>query len=275
MIEMPMIEKVPSRAAVAVDPARFDLAPEERRDRIVELLAAYERLPVADLARRFATSEDSIRRDLRRLEAEGRIRRVHGAVLPVAVISPPLAERAESDVAEKRRIAAEVVGRLRDGETVSIGGGTTAIEIARALPPVRRLTVVTTSPAVAVVLAERPTIETILIGGRLDAPTGTVTGARAVAAFADLRADRAIVTACGVDVRFGLTVSRHEESFVVRAMIEAAAAVTVAATAAKLATSVAHRIAPLAGCDGLVTGATADPDVVAGIRALGIAVTLV
>jgi DeoR/GlpR family transcriptional regulator of sugar metabolism len=260
---------------VAAERARFDLGPEERRDRIVELLVAYDRLPVADLARRFSTSEDSIRRDLRRLEAEGRIRRVHGAVLPPAVISPPLGERAESDVAEKRRIAAEVVGRLRDGETVSIAGGTTAIEIARALTPAHRLTVVTTSPAVAVVLAERPTIETIVIGGRLDAVTGTVTGARAVAAFGDLRADRAIVTACGVDVRLGLSVSRHEEAFVVRAMIDAAAAVTVAATAAKLATTAAHRIAPLACCDGLVTGAGADPAVVADVRALGIAVTLV
>jgi DeoR/GlpR family transcriptional regulator of sugar metabolism len=252
-----------------------DLAPEERRDRILELLVAHDRLPVGDLARRFGTSEDSIRRDLRRLEAEGRIRRVHGAVLPVAVLSPPFSERAGLDVAEKRRIAAEVVGRLRDGETVSIGGGTTAVEVAHALPANRRLTIVTTAPAVAVVLSERPLIETILIGGRLDAPTGTVTGARAVAAFADLRADRALITACGIDPGLGLTVSRHEEAFVLRAMIDAAASVLIAATANKLATTSAHRIAPLGRCDGLITGAGADPDVVAAIRGLGLAVTLV
>lgn len=252
-----------------------DLAPEERRDRILELVAAHDRLPVGELARRFGTSEDSIRRDLRRLEAEGRIRRVHGAVLPVAVISPPYAEREGLDVAEKRRIAAEVVSRLRDGETISIGGGTTSVEIARALPTSRRLTVVTTAPAVAVALADRPLVETIMVGGRLDAPTGTVTGARAVAAFGDLRADRALITACGIDVSLGLSVSRHEEAFVLRAMIDAAASVTIAATASKLATTSAHRIASLARCDGLITGAGADPDVVAEIRALGVAVTLV
>mgnify|MGYP001000674551 CR=1 FL=1 len=252
-----------------------DLGPEERRDRIIELLAAHDRLPVGELARRFSTSEDSIRRDLRRLEAEGRIRRVHGAVLPVAVISPSFSEREGLHVAEKRRIAAEVVSRLRDGETVSIGGGTTAVEVARALSPQRRLTIVTTAPAVAMVLAERPLIETILVGGRLDAPTGTVTGARAVAAFADLRADRALITACGIDPGLGLTVSRHEEAFVLRAMIDAAASVLIAATADKLATTSAHRIAPLGRCDGLITGAVADPDVVAAIRGIGLAVTLV
>ncbi|TBW39259.1 DeoR/GlpR transcriptional regulator [Siculibacillus lacustris] len=256
-------------------PPLGDLGPEERRDRIVELLAAHDRLPVADLARRFATSEDSIRRDLRRLEGEGRIRRVHGAVLPLAVLTPSLEQRAELHLAEKRRIAAAIVERFVDGETLVLGGGTTAIEIARALPPSRRLTVVTTAPAVALVLAERPSVETILVGGRLDAATCTVTGARAVAAFADLRADRAIVTACGVDAALGLTVSSHEEAFVARAMIDAAATAIVAATADKLATTAAHRIAPLTRCGELVTDRRADPAVVAAIRALGVAVTLV
>lgn len=264
----------PRLPIVSSDPIPSDLAPEERRDRIVAMLAGCDRLAVADLVRLFATSEDSIRRDLRRLVAEGRIRRVHGAVLASQIVPLPREERETLHLAEKRAVARHVAAGLRDGETVLIGGGTTMCEVARAIPPDRRLTVVTSAPTVALILAEKPLVETILVGGRLDVPSGTVVGARAIETLAAVRADLAVVSACSIDSLHGVSVSRHEEAFVVRAMIDAAARVLAVATCEKLATTSAHLVAPIDRFDELVTDAGADPAEIEALRAHGLVVTI-
>lgn len=243
------------------------LSPQEREERILALLDEVPRLGVAELVERFGTSEDSIRRDLRRLAAEGRIRRVHGAVLRAVTPLAPVATRAAEHPVEKRAIAAAVAARLVDGMTVALGGGSTALEIARAIPPARRLTVVTTAPAVALVLADKPGVETIVVGGVLDAATGTVTGARAVTALAELRADLAVVTACAVDAETGVHASRHEEAAVLRSMIAGAASALVAATSDKIGTVAAHFVAPLDRFDALVTDAGLAPDLRSALEA--------
>jgi DeoR/GlpR family transcriptional regulator of sugar metabolism len=55
----------------------------QRKQQILQILAE-EKQVIRDLSQRFSVSEDSIRRDLRELAAEGKLQRVHGGALPVS-----------------------------------------------------------------------------------------------------------------------------------------------------------------------------------------------
>ncbi len=252
---------------VVVDAA---LSPEERQDRILALLAERRRLAVADLARCFSTSEDSIRRDLRALAAAGRIRRVHGAVLPAASEPAAFEARGAQQAGAKSRIAAVAAGFVRDGMTVLVDGGTTTLATVRALPADRRCVIVTTSIPVADALADRPSVEVIVIGGSFDRASRTVVGAAAVEAVGAVRADLCLVGLCSLDARAGVTAAGYEEALVKRAMIGAASEVVAVATPDKLGAASRFHVAPASAVGRLVTAAGAAPDAVADLAALGI-----
>jgi DeoR/GlpR family transcriptional regulator of sugar metabolism len=232
-----------------------NLNPDERRAAILKLLSERPRLPVGELASLFQTSEDSVRRDLRLLAEAGKIRRVHGAVLPAAPASAILPDRIGQSVRAKAAIARVVTSRLADGLTVFLDAGSTAQAIAEALPPKARLTVITPGLTVALALADRSEIETIVLGGRLDALSRASLGGETLARIQEFNADIAVVTACSLDVATGLTSAGYEEARIKRAMIASAAATYAVATADKIGTTSPHLIAPLGAVALVVTDA--------------------
>src|ERR1700742_4071668 len=107
----------------------------ERRDLLVARLRRDGKLVARDLAAELGLSEDSVRRDLRDLAAEGLCQRVYGGALPVSPALADYAGRAGVSVAGKREVAAAAAALIRPGATVILDGGTTALALARALPP--------------------------------------------------------------------------------------------------------------------------------------------
>lgn len=251
---------------MSADPA---LGPEERQAAILDLLAAGGRLPVAGLAARFGTSDDSIRRDLRALAAAGRIRRVHGAVLPAAPLER-FDVRLGRDGAAKAAIAATAVALVGDRPSLLVDGGTTTLAVAAALPRDRRLTVATTSLPVADALAGHPLAEVIVIGGRYDRDSRTVVGAEAVDAVRRLRAAVCLIGLCSIDPDAGVTASGWDEAAVKRAMIEQAAEVVAVATLDKIGAVSPHWVAPAAAIDRLVTDRPPPADLAAALAAAGV-----
>src|SRR6185437_3578567 len=112
-------------------------------------------------------SEDTIRRDLRELAAEGLLQRVHGGALPSSPAVGNFACRLKVATDEKRSIGRAAAAMIRRGQVMILDGGTTAVQIARHLPPGLRASGGTYSPTIAVELVERPSVEVILIGGKL------------------------------------------------------------------------------------------------------------
>jgi DeoR/GlpR family transcriptional regulator of sugar metabolism len=139
----------------------------ERRDMLVTRLRRDGKLVARDLATELGLSEDSVRRDLRELAAAGLCQRVYGGALPVSPALGTLKARTEIAPESKRRIAARAAEMITPGTTVILDSGTTAIEIARALPPDLAATVITHSPTTAAALAEHPTVDVFILGGRL------------------------------------------------------------------------------------------------------------
>ncbi len=218
---------------------------QERQALILERLRRDGRVLATPLAAELAVSEDTIRRDLRELAADGRLKRVHGGALPLAPASArPVAERAREATGEKRALAAAAARLVAPGQLVLLDGGSTNLLVAEALRPDLEATVLTTSPAVALALGAHPRLEVVLAGGRLLPRAGTVAGPETVAALRAVRADLCFLGVCSLDAEAGITCADRDETFVKRAMIEAAGEVVVLATADKLDAVAAHVVAP-------------------------------
>jgi DeoR/GlpR family transcriptional regulator of sugar metabolism len=244
---------------------------DERRHRILERLQVQGRVLASDLVAEFGVSPDTVRRDLRDLDEAGMLRRVHGGALPRRGDTDPLplrARRAPEAKASIARRAAQIVG---DGQVVMLDGGTTTLEVARALPERLTATVVTNSLPIALALTDHRSVEVVVVGGSLRARAGVTVGAAAVAALAAVRADVLFLGVCGLHPEIGVSVEDAEEREGKRAMIAGAAVVVGLADHDKLGTALPFVVAPLTELTTLVTDAT-DDEALAPYRALGIEV---
>lgn len=231
----------------------------QRKAHLLAALAATGRLVAADQARALNLSEDTIRRDLRELAAEGLLLRVHGGALPLSPTHRPLAARRDLHPGLKDRLAARAAALIRPGQTVILDGGTTHAALVRALPMDLRATIVTHSPAIATALEGHEAIEVLLIGGRLYRHSMVATGAVAAEGFARLRADLCFLGVTGLHPDAGLTTGDAEEAAIKRAMLAAAGETIVLATPDKIGTASPHIIAPLSAISSLIV-ATEVPD---------------
>jgi DeoR/GlpR family transcriptional regulator of sugar metabolism len=247
--------------------------PDQRREAILGALARDGRVVAAQLARLLDVSDDTVRRDLDELAAAGRVRRVRGGALPAAAVTPlRMADRQELHTAEKARVARRAAQLLAGEPTISLAGGTTMLAIARELAgDGRSRTVLTTSPDVAVALADAPG-DVLLAGGRLDPDSRTTVGAEALDAVRRVRPAVAVLGACSLQAAIGLTTYSAAEAEVLRAQAGSAGRIMVATEGAKLGSSAAHVIARAGDVAQLVTDDTAPGEELAALRALGVEV---
>jgi DeoR/GlpR family transcriptional regulator of sugar metabolism len=244
---------------------------DERRHRILEHLRVQGRVLASDLVTEFDVSPDTVRRDLRELDEAGALRRVHGGALPRPGDTDPLPVRARRAPEAKATIARRAAQLVSDGQVVVLDGGTTTLEVARALPERLRATVVTNSLPIALELADRSGLDIITVGGHVRSRSHVTVGAASVAALAAVRADVLFLGVCGLHPEIGISAVDSEEVEGKRAMIAGAAEIVGLADHDKLGTALPFVIAPLSKVTKLVTDAV-DEDELAPYRALGIEV---
>lgn len=249
----------------------------ERHDRIRQLIDDEGRATVPDLSRRFGVSEATIRRDLKELHVAGWIQRTHGGAVRIerATKEPPMLQRISEQHKEKRRIGSAAARRVRDGETIFLGSGTTVLELARALPEHLHLTVITNSLAIANELAGRPQIELIIIGGMFRQSELSMVGHIAEQAIRELRADRVFMGIRAIDATCGLANDFLPETMTDRAILGVASQVVVVADHTKFGRVSSNLVAPATAANVVITDDQAPMQVVAELRALGLEVLTV
>lgn len=207
---------------------------EERKQRI---LAALQRAPsvhATELARAFATSLASIRRDLAELERSGLLTRTHGGAISnsLAGSEASLAQKEDRHQTEKAAIAAAAASLVQPGDVVFLDAGSTTRQIARELRHRRDITVVTNAINVAGELASSA-VEVILTGGQLRRGVLSQVGPIAEQTIAALHVDRLFLAANGVDPDKGVTTPNLGEARTKRAMIDSAREVVLVADHSK------------------------------------------
>ena len=242
----------------------------QRKKLLLARLAAEGQLVAKALALELGTSEDTIRRDLRELAAEGRLQRVHGGALPASAAMGDLAVREQVSVADKVALGRFGASLIRPGQVVILDGGTTAMQVARHLAPGLRATIVTHSPPVAVALAQHPGIEILVLGGRLFRHSMVNVGAGVIDAASRLRADLFFLGVTGVHPDAGLSTGDAEEAAVKRALHERAAETVVLASPEKLLAASPFIVAPLSELSLLVVARATPARVARALRAGGV-----
>lgn len=225
----------------------------QRKTLMLDRLARDGRLVAADLAVVFGTSEDTIRRDLRELAADGRLTRVHGGALPASPTHRPLADRRVLHPAEKVRLGQVAARLIQPGQIVLVDGGTTHVALINALPADLRCTIVTHSPGIAAALEPFAGIEVLILGGTLMRHSMVALGSATAEGYARIRADLCFLGVTGLHPEAGLTTGHAEESALKSRMIRSAAETIVLATADKVGKASAYSIAPLSAVSVLVS----------------------
>jgi DeoR family fructose operon transcriptional repressor len=155
---------------------------ETRRRVLLDLLARQGFATLDELVKAVGVSESTVRRDLEALDLSGAVKRTHGGAVYSGEVRamPALEDRAFSAAAEKAMIGRAAAGLIEEGDSVLLDGGTTTLELARALLG-RSLQVVTNSLPIAQLLAASQSIDLILIGGYVYPRTGVALGPLAIA----------------------------------------------------------------------------------------------
>lgn len=245
----------------------------ERRQAILEALAREGKVVAARLVEQLGVSEDTVRRDLRELAAQGLVQRVHGGALPPAPQPGSFADRRETSAAEKAALAQAAVGVLAQARVILLDGSTTNLELARRLPAGPARTVLTNSPPIAAALAGHPSADVVMIGGVLDKRAQVTVGAIAVEFIRSVRADAVVLGVCALHPESGLSTDDLEEAQVKRAMVDASADVIALATSDKLRAGSPYLVAPVAELTHVVAEAAAPDELLDPYRALGVTVT--
>lgn len=209
---------------------------------------------IDQLARDYGLTAQSIRRDINALCAMGLARRLHGGVdLPVVPRNTPVHARAGLNSSAKRLIADWIARDIPNGATVFLGIGTTVRYTAEALRHHRRLTVVTNSVDVALILGDADGVELHLTGGVWRSNDRDLAGTETARYFERFHATHAVVGAGGLNPSSGALDFSHGDAQVTNAIIGNARTSYLAADLSKWTRDAAVRVAPLASFSTFVT----------------------
>ena len=200
---------------------------EERHQAILLMLAEAGSVTTTEIQKKFGISYDSAKRDLRLLEAAGKLRRTHGGAIPVGELSIGRAQSvivpsvSESDNENGAAVAKYAASIINEDDVVFICSDALGVMLARHIPRGMRARVVTNSMSVAGLLYHREGIEVIFAGGELD-KKGACADTFSCELIKRFRFDKAFVTSEGISPAFGVSVRRQSDLGLFSAVLDSA-----------------------------------------------------
>ena len=248
----------------------------QRRNIIVETIERDGAVSITALSERLKTSAVTIRRDLDQLADEGRLVRTHGgAVLASSARESSYAEKLEQALAEKTAIARAAAKRVRNGDVVALGPGTTTELLAKELVTHSGLRVVTNSLLVAEAMVSAPENEVIVVGGTLRHSIRAFVGGGTVAQLLGLRADTAFLSGNGLAADFGLSTPAFPVADTDRAMATGAGRVIALVDHTKIGRRSSVLTVPTDDIQHLITDSKSEKKQLDALREAGVEVDAV
>jgi DeoR family glycerol-3-phosphate regulon repressor len=121
--------------------------------------------------------------------------------------------------ATKARIGEAVAARIQAGQTIVLDAGHTTLEVARSLADIA-ITVITHSLDIAECLSERQNTKLVLAGGEWDGPQRLFSGPATQRMLSMYRADLAVLGACAIHSRLGVTATTQDDAATKRVMLD-------------------------------------------------------
>lgn len=197
---------------------------EERRGKLLQHLSEQKSISVPDTAKLFSVTEETIRRDLKRLESSGYLQRTHGGAILIddEKAEPSLAFRQSVNMQGKDSIGKAAAELVSPGDTIILDASTSALHLARHLKSIENLTVITNAEKIVMELCACPSITLICTGGILRKESLSYVGRAAEATLSGLQAGTAFLSCRGFNPERGFTDASEPESEMRRLMIRRA-----------------------------------------------------
>lgn len=224
---------------------------QQRRDSILTLLQEQGEVSVDQLAERFETSEVTIRKDLRALEAKGLLLRRYGGAIsvPAELIQNPVVNLS----CNKQNIAKTAAKLVRDNSRIIIDSGSTTSGIVQELNNKLGLLVMTNSLQLANAihaLESEPTL--LMTGGTWDPHSQSFQGQVAEQVLRSYDFDQLFIGADGIDLNRGST-TFNELTSLSKVMAEVSREVIVLVDSAKFGRRIPNLELPWSKISVLIT----------------------
>ncbi|MDR2680500.1 MAG: DeoR/GlpR family DNA-binding transcription regulator [Tannerella sp.] len=227
----------------------------ERHKYILDTLQREGFVKVTDVASALNVTAATIRNDLKFLEEKKLLFRTHGSasVINPHTIDMNLTEKEKIKINEKRKIAQAAYELIKENDSIIIGAGSTVFALAEQIKPVDRLTVVTASLKVSIMLNELLNTQVIQLGGVIRKNSVSVIGDYTSSFFDDITCSKVFLGVDGIDPEFGISNSNIEEARLNKRMIDASLETVILADSSKFGKKGFGRICNLDRVDIIVT----------------------
>lgn len=230
---------------------RPSVSPEERLQRVRDLISELGTVRIDKLATDFGVSEMTIRRDLDELETLGVARRVRGGA--IALGPEPFSERHQHNARAKAGIADKLIRLIPMVGTLAFDASTTVYRVAATFERARDLVVVTNGLDTFQAFADTPGVSATLTGGSREPRTGSLVGPFAIRTAESVLYDMFVCSTAAVDPTLGSSETTIDESEVKRAFSRSAQRIVLAVDHTKLGGRGQARMFDLDDLDLLVT----------------------
>ena len=227
----------------------------ERKNSILEKLTRDKTVVVSQLAAEYAVSEETIRRDLDKLEREGFAKKSYGGAILVENndLDMPFLLRQKKNMEGKRVIAQILSDYIKDGEHIFIDPSSTGVSILKACEGKKNLTVITNSVEVLLEMSNAEDMEIISTGGKLVPAYLALVGPKCISSIESFHADKVILSCKGIDMAGGITDANELFSQVKQTMLKCASEKILAVDSTKFDIVAFSQICGIVDIDMIVT----------------------
>lgn len=236
----------------------------ERQQKIVDTVNERKSIRVTELSQIFSVTEETIRRDLEKLESEKKLSRSHGGAIsinPSDSLEIPYTQREITNVEEKNQIALEAVKHVEEGDKVILDASTTAWYMAKSLPDIQ-ITVLTNSIKVAMALSTKKQITVISTGGTLLPKSLSFVGPLAESSLDTYHVNKAFISCKGLHIDRGISESDEQQARIKKKMIDSADSVCIMIDHSKFGVQAFSRLSGLEVIDNIITDNKVDQQIV-------------
>jgi DeoR/GlpR family transcriptional regulator of sugar metabolism len=179
---------------------------------------------VSELAKEFGVTEETIRRDLERLDKAGVASKTYGGAVSKqsAALDLPYNVRESVNVEQKQQLAEKLAMLIRDGDRLMVDSSSTALYVIKRIKNKKNLTIITNSVKILLELADKQDWTVLSTGGALKKGALSPTGSSAEKMINSYHVDTAICSCNGLDMSLGITDSNENDSLIKQAMINSA-----------------------------------------------------
>ena len=188
---------------------------EERLEKILEIIEKKQKVLVKDLSERFDVSESMIRKDLKTLENEGKLKRTYGGAIieRSKAFDENTVSRVFVNMEGKNHIAHKVTEIIEEDDVIFL-------DISSILKNTNKnITVITNMNRVIMEFDNSPNIETIFIGGIYNKKLGGTIGACAIEQINNFNIDKAFIGAGGVNIEENFLSNFNYDESILKATI--------------------------------------------------------